>query len=837
MTITTDGGGSMLEAQVEAALTALRGGLGRAGAYDQDACAGGLATLAELVEDDRDGAGGGEAGAAAVLAKAGGTAVLGDLLHRPGLPVPMERAACVVLSTIAAHADEATRKQFVSNELIDRFVEILEEHEHFEVLSLAAAALANLSASVPSETAGAIVSAGGVEALVGMLRRMPGTAVLSDASARSGQWAAAALCNLCRQGQDAALAVTRCDGVAAIRACLEDAGDDAGTMHQFLCGALCNLAAIDGEALLFSRSGIGSAVKVLQDGGRKSRARLAAAQVISNLQGDASPRVAAGLKQVEPLLREALTAAALSNGSAAMLREVSSALGALNRDVAPVSCPGSAPSTAAITPRAVPISPEEESAAGLATSHHYGTLGDERPRSPNGVVTSGGRVREHARQLATAANGQKGMSTRRRLEMSREPEPEPEPALKSGPEHAPNDRQLELGSRASVIFEAGPMGVKWSYPIAGGLGPFTLVFVAEGMQASRAGLTEGMQIMELCGQSIDEWHSQGLDNADVIDKMAKTRPLSLVLEVVSQAPSNGDGRPNSQGSPRPQLLRPSPPAATVLRQLQPPPPPPATLVVFEHSPAASSAKHEMCHSDWGVTWVETPDGQGLAVVDIASDGLAALNRMVVGQQLLSVNGRGAYSTRGSQGALKMLRQAKPPIVLKLSLPSEPKAEAELEQPFYFDDAPTSSLATSEHEQGQMNQGQGWEDPFIQSSAELFEMFDADHDGFLNTAECERVARALFPEEDWESEMWEEFCMSYGASSALGLNLSQFAAFRSHATLISSRSVDEIRDEIMRAFAGRYPDDECHRLVEDLLRYNSQPLYSSSPVPFEGNCCA
>ena len=87
--------------------------------------------------------------------------MLGDLLHRPSLPAQMERAAC----TVEHHrwdADDATRNLFVSHELIDRLC-ILEEHEHFEVLSLAAAALANLSADVPSKTAGAIVRAGGVE--------------------------------------------------------------------------------------------------------------------------------------------------------------------------------------------------------------------------------------------------------------------------------------------------------------------------------------------------------------------------------------------------------------------------------------------------------------------------------------------------------------------------------------------------------------------------------------------------------------------------------------------------------------------------------------------------
>lgn len=245
--MTASGSAELATNPAAAAVRTLRSGL--APVYDQDACADGLAALASLLEGVSREGGDALGGAAAAAVEAGATAALGDLLYRPGLLAPMELAALLALSSIAAHPDAATRAQFGAQfadlEIIDKLVEILEEHERFEALALAAAALANLSADVPSETAGAIVDAGGVEALVGILRRMPGVA-LSDAGARCGQWAAAALCNLCRQGQDAALAVARCDGVAAIHACLEHGGDDAGTMHQFLCGALCNLAVIDG---------------------------------------------------------------------------------------------------------------------------------------------------------------------------------------------------------------------------------------------------------------------------------------------------------------------------------------------------------------------------------------------------------------------------------------------------------------------------------------------------------------------------------------------------------------------------------------------------------------
>lgn len=131
---------------------------------------------------------------------------------------------------------------------------------------------------------------------------------------------------------------------------------------------------------------IGSAVKVLQDGGRKSRCRLAAVQVISNLQGDASPNVAAGLKQAEPLLRDALTVAAHSNGSAAMLREVCSALEALND--APLDSSNTSPATGPgssldLVQAASPINPEEESDAGMPASEYVdlilSRLGSEEP--------------------------------------------------------------------------------------------------------------------------------------------------------------------------------------------------------------------------------------------------------------------------------------------------------------------------------------------------------------------------------------------------------------------------------------------------------------------------
>ena len=80
-----------------------------------------------------------------------------------------------------------------------------------------------------------------------------------------------------------------------------------------------------------------------------------------------------------------------------------------------------------------------------------------------------------------------------------------------------------------------------------------------------------------------------------------------------------------------------------------------------------------------------------------------------------------------------------------------------------------------------------------------------------------MARALFPEEQWENGLWEGFCEAYGADSAYGLDPLQFAAFRSHATLIYSGSVDEIRAEIFQTYANHYPEDECLAIVDNLLR--------------------
>jgi len=283
------GGEAGGEGAAAAAAAALSAALG-AEPYDEDAAANALADLADLMGNGLGGVSEDPAvmAQAAAVVAAGGVIALGNLLHQPELPAAMESAALLVLATVAALPE--SRPQFVGTELVDKLVEVLEEREAYSGLSLAACALANLTADVPSDTAAAVVFAGAIEALISILRRLPDA--LSDDGARSGQWAAAALCNLCRQGPEAAQAVARCDGVAVIHAALEN-GDDAGAMHQFLCGCLCNLAVVDGEGLLAS-GGVGAAESVLQSGG-KSRTRAAAAQVISNLLTDASPSVYATL--------------------------------------------------------------------------------------------------------------------------------------------------------------------------------------------------------------------------------------------------------------------------------------------------------------------------------------------------------------------------------------------------------------------------------------------------------------------------------------------------------------------------------------------------------------
>ena len=163
----------------------------------------------------------------------------------------------------------------------------------------------------------------------------------------------------------------------------------------------------------------------------------------------------------------------------------------------------------------------------------------ERPQSAAMSVNSASTFSSHGSGSGNSEALILTQAPEPQFESDTELEPEPEPDTDIA-EEFPTAEQLETGSRVSVTFEVGPMGVKWSYPNTGGLGPFTLAFVAEGMQAACAGLIEGMQLVEVGGLSMGEWYSQrGFDNAAMLDKMVKTRPLTLVLQVVTQASSEG----------------------------------------------------------------------------------------------------------------------------------------------------------------------------------------------------------------------------------------------------------------------------------------------------------
>jgi hypothetical protein len=61
-------------------------------------------------------------------------------------------------------------------------------------------------------------------------------------------------------------------------------------------------------------------------------------------------------------------------------------------------------------------------------------------------------------------------------------------------------------------------------------------------------------------------------------------------------------------------------------------------------------------------------------------------------------------------------------------------------------------------------------------AEMFERFDADGNGFLSQAECRAAATALFPDVDWEVELWPALCEAYGADPAKGMDVAQFGSF-------------------------------------------------------------
>jgi Ca2+-binding EF-hand superfamily protein len=79
---------------------------------------------------------------------------------------------------------------------------------------------------------------------------------------------------------------------------------------------------------------------------------------------------------------------------------------------------------------------------------------------------------------------------------------------------------------------------------------------------------------------------------------------------------------------------------------------------------------------------------------------------------------------------------------------------------------------------------------VDMETELFYRFDADADGFLSMPECKSAAKALFPEDDWDDDLWPELCSSYGADPSKGLGLEAFRAFRAAANAVATEERKE-----------------------------------------------
>lgn len=196
--------------------------------------------------------------------------------------LPQEAAASVYLILASITALLEFREQFIEAEaFIDLCVETVEEGALPDPsVQMATSALANLCAEA-CDVSDAVVLAGGAAALVSLLRRWAGAPRASrKGSVRTVQWAAAALCNLSQAGGEAVSALVSCDVVGAIDAALSHRNDS--STEQFLCGCLCNVAALDPRALLDS-GGIKTVLEMMQHG-NSSRGKRAAVQVISNLQ-------------------------------------------------------------------------------------------------------------------------------------------------------------------------------------------------------------------------------------------------------------------------------------------------------------------------------------------------------------------------------------------------------------------------------------------------------------------------------------------------------------------------------------------------------------------------
>eukprot|EP01043_Picozoa_sp_COSAG02_P008763 COSAG02_NODE_286_length_25649_cov_13.411272_16_plen_479_part_00 len=83
-----------------------------------------------------------------------------------------------------------------------------------------------------------------------------------------------------------------------------------------------------------------------------------------------------------------------------------------------------------------------------------------------------------------------------------------------------------------------------------------------------------------------------------------------------------------------------------------------------------------------------------------------------------------------------------------------------------------------------------EEESVDIEADLFYRFDADADGFLSMLECKSAAKALFPDDDWDDDLWPELCSSYGADPGKGLSIEQFRAFRASANAVATEERKE-----------------------------------------------
>jgi hypothetical protein len=288
-----------MDVQITEALVRLHEAHELAAGWDDDDACDTMCWLEDLCRDQ-----GGAAQHAAQIAAADGVLCLTTMLY--DLPEAQAASAHVVLASITA-LPECRDKFAEARTYIEACVDTVEKGELQDAnVQMSASAIANLCAEV-SDVSDLVVEAGAVAALVSLLRRWTSAPKPARKGAvRTTQWVAAALCNLSQAGQDAVGALVSWDAVGAIAATLAH-HNDSSTEH-FLCGCLCNIAVLDPRGLLDS-GGIETVLAILQ-GGRSSRGKRAAVQVISNLQHEYSFDINQELRDagVEAGLREAVRA-------------------------------------------------------------------------------------------------------------------------------------------------------------------------------------------------------------------------------------------------------------------------------------------------------------------------------------------------------------------------------------------------------------------------------------------------------------------------------------------------------------------------------------------------